>query len=344
MLLVLVLGFVPSGVRAEVNYNLSATDPENDVEGMNPVSPYKEMVDITQVRSFTEGNNLTIEFDIVGEIILEASEGGESLYPSYSIYMDTDGDGESDWSIVSTALNFLTLYTKNSYLSNEEGTVSYSLNATGNGTHTYHISFPLEYLDNPTHFLFYVETDYMSFESMISDVAPDDYYAGFLEPEGDYDGDGMPNGWEIENDLDPFIDDSGDDEDDDDYTNLEEYQAGTDPWDPYSHPTGGGSGNNLNPDIVITITKPQDGETIIGSTDPTAAYTGEGTITYSGAIEDVLYRIPTSMALSDWTAADDTSTDGSFSSFSFSISIGSYYGVYMIPSGENTLEVKAIDT
>jgi hypothetical protein len=47
----------------------------------------------------------------------------------------------------------------------------------------------------------------------------------------DADGDGMPDGWELDNGLDPQVDDANDDADSDGATNLEEYQAGSDPHD-----------------------------------------------------------------------------------------------------------------
>jgi len=52
----------------------------------------------------------------------------------------------------------------------------------------------------------------------------------------DDDNDGMPDEWEIANFLDPLLDDAHDDADEDGYTNLEEYLAGTDPNNPASHP------------------------------------------------------------------------------------------------------------
>jgi len=45
----------------------------------------------------------------------------------------------------------------------------------------------------------------------------------------DSDGDGMHDSWETLNGLDPNIDDAGDDPDLDTFTNLQEYQGGTDP-------------------------------------------------------------------------------------------------------------------
>lgn len=50
------------------------------------------------------------------------------------------------------------------------------------------------------------------------------------ENETDTDQDGMPDVWEIENDLDIDRDDSYFDYDFDELVNLEEYQYGTDPW------------------------------------------------------------------------------------------------------------------
>ncbi|MGD8523970.1 MAG: DUF2341 domain-containing protein, partial [Desulfobacterales bacterium] len=48
----------------------------------------------------------------------------------------------------------------------------------------------------------------------------------------DWDGDGMPDDWEIANGLDPTVDDSMADADNDGLTNLEEYERGTDPNNP----------------------------------------------------------------------------------------------------------------
>ena len=60
--------------------------------------------------------------------------------------------------------------------------------------------------------------------------------AGFV----DTDGDGMSDDWEKCYKLDLFDpSDADDDTDGDGWTNLEEYNAGTDPTDPFSHPSGG---------------------------------------------------------------------------------------------------------
>jgi len=53
---------------------------------------------------------------------------------------------------------------------------------------------------------------------------------------GDNDSDGMHNSWETANVLEPGLDDAAGDKDGDGASNLIEYQAGTDPSDPSSHP------------------------------------------------------------------------------------------------------------
>jgi hypothetical protein len=52
----------------------------------------------------------------------------------------------------------------------------------------------------------------------------------------DTDGDGMPDGWEIDNGLDPLVDDADEDADGDGFRNILEYIRATDPQDPESHP------------------------------------------------------------------------------------------------------------
>lgn len=52
----------------------------------------------------------------------------------------------------------------------------------------------------------------------------------------DFDSDGIPDYWEIENGLDPTVNDAGADSDGDGYTNLEEYTNGTNPHDNTNYP------------------------------------------------------------------------------------------------------------
>jgi hypothetical protein len=58
-----------------------------------------------------------------------------------------------------------------------------------------------------------------------------------LGPGTDTDGDGMPDLYEIDNDLDRLVDDADDDSDHDGTANLVEMEKGTDPRDPRSYPT-----------------------------------------------------------------------------------------------------------
>jgi hypothetical protein len=57
-----------------------------------------------------------------------------------------------------------------------------------------------------------------------------------LNGDGTPNGYGMPDGWEVGYGLNPLVDDANVDLDLDSYTNLEEYNAGTDPTDPESYP------------------------------------------------------------------------------------------------------------
>jgi hypothetical protein len=69
----------------------------------------------------------------------------------------------------------------------------------------------------------------------------------------DSDDDGMPDGWEVENGLNPnWSSDANGDEDDDGYSNLEEYERNTDPLDPNSVPEVE-EGGNLGFILVIVI-------------------------------------------------------------------------------------------
>lgn len=74
------------------------------------------------------------------------------------------------------------------------------------------------------------------------DQIPDQYELdNGLDPnvndaQSDKDGDGMPNKYEYDNQLNPQVNDAEADADNDGYTNLEEYDAGTNPQDPEDHP------------------------------------------------------------------------------------------------------------
>ncbi|MFX1513416.1 MAG: hypothetical protein ACFFCQ_12585 [Promethearchaeota archaeon] len=48
--------------------------------------------------------------------------------------------------------------------------------------------------------------------------------------DSDSDRDGLPDGWEINNNLKPLIDDANEDSDNDKLVNLQEYLSNSDPW------------------------------------------------------------------------------------------------------------------
>ncbi len=52
----------------------------------------------------------------------------------------------------------------------------------------------------------------------------------------DTDGDGMPDGWEVQNSLNPLVNDASADADGDGFSNLQEFMGGADPKDPGSTP------------------------------------------------------------------------------------------------------------
>ncbi|MFC1734913.1 hypothetical protein ACFL1X_02275 [Candidatus Hydrogenedentota bacterium] len=62
-----------------------------------------------------------------------------------------------------------------------------------------------------------------------------DIFTASLTP--DNDGDGMSDVWEVEHGLDPAVDDSASDKDNDGYTNLHEFLAGSNPTDELDLPT-----------------------------------------------------------------------------------------------------------
>ena len=99
-----------------------------------------------------------------------------------------------------------------------------------------------------------------------------------VEPrEGDADGDSLPNGYEADRGLDPFVADAAADSDGDGLTNLQEFLAGTDPLNPDSD--GDSTPDGLDPSPLVrnhppaalsantTTNQPQATVTLVGS-DP----------------------------------------------------------------------------
>ena len=68
----------------------------------------------------------------------------------------------------------------------------------------------------------------------------EEYNAGTLCDQADTDGDGLPDGWELDNGLNPLLSDADGDADGDGASNGLEYASGTDPQDAFSLPPGDG--------------------------------------------------------------------------------------------------------
>jgi len=81
----------------------------------------------------------------------------------------------------------------------------------------------------------------------------------------DTENDGMPDGWEVANNLDPLVNDTAQDPDDDDLNNLAEYLHNTDPQNPDTEddgmPDGWEVSNSLNP-IVDDASGDPDGDNL----------------------------------------------------------------------------------
>ncbi len=75
--------------------------------------------------------------------------------------------------------------------------------------------------------------DYDSDDDKLNDGAEINQYN--TDPlDADSDDDLMPDGWEVSHSLDPLVDDAAGDPDEDELSNLEEYEEGTNPHDPDS--------------------------------------------------------------------------------------------------------------
>jgi hypothetical protein len=70
--------------------------------------------------------------------------------------------------------------------------------------------------------------------------------------DADSDHDGMPDGWEVDNGLDPVVDDADGDADNDGLTNGEEYQNGADPSNPDTDGDGLLDGEDPEPTVPLS--------------------------------------------------------------------------------------------
>jgi hypothetical protein len=106
-----------------------------------------------------------------------------------------------------------------------------------------------------------------------------------LDPSGDIDGDGLPNGWEQAHGLDPLssVGNNGadGDPDGDGYSNLQEYLAGSDPQNPLSTPL-----QIVSPFQITSIVESGNNvlvtwKTIAGTTNQVQVASGPGAASFS---------------------------------------------------------------
>ena len=179
------------------------------------------------------GNNDTATFAISGGLgYIPITISGLSNYQSPALYWFFEGR----WQLIDQG-----------YYGNDFWQADYDAE-----TKTWDISFNVPVENNPsTHlnFIFWreslnIDTDGDGIQDN-NDAFPIDPNE-WLDTDGDGignkgdlddDDDGMPDDWENQHSLNPFVDDASGDADNDGFTNYKEYRAGTDPNDPNLHPS-----------------------------------------------------------------------------------------------------------
>lgn len=124
-----------------------------------------------------------------------------------------------------------------------------------------------------------------------------------LDPNLDADDDGLPNGWEQAHGLDPVSaignDGADGDPDHDGFSNLEEYEAGTDPQDPNSTPFHITSISQQGSDMLVTWT------TTGGKSNVVQFTSGSADGSYSNTFTDLSpIIIPTGIGLTSTSYLD----------------------------------------
>ena len=281
-----------------VEYTLSFTDPEGDPEGTIVTDEATEdNADILKITSAKEGDNIVLTMTVKGYI----NTSNMTTYQNgYQFNLDINGDEAYDWLVTSSYMG--NYGGTDSQLQDDEGSFNnlhYLENATGIGTHKITVKFALSFItdfENITSWDMYATSSSVKSSTFASyaDTAPDDgFTGGGLDPEGDEDGDGMKNGWESDNGLDPNDpSDANGDPDADGYTNKEEYLADTDPQDSNDHPTGPppppANGTQLGP-FKSADDKPIDDATVKISPAWSAETDENGYATFSEYIEKGTY-------------------------------------------------------
>jgi hypothetical protein len=316
-----------------VSYDLEFADPEGDPEYFLITDQgSEEKSDILKVTSTKNGDDIVFTVKIKGLMNLTSST---TYSTTYQFNIDIDGDELYDWLVSSS--NMINYNGTNSQLQEDDRGATWTLyyldNATVIGTDTLSVRFPLSYITilEPVDSWDIYGTSHivnLGKSATYQDTAPDDGFTGGggsgLDPAGDEDSDGMPNGWETNNALDPNdASDANEDDDSDGYTNKEEYNAGTDPQDPASHPTEPAG------ELKIVILKPTAGEEI-----PPGGVAGD-------SINLMDFRV-IDATVSDWQSVYDDSSASDYSKWYGEIDTYTVEGQNaMMKKGDNTLEVRA---
>ena len=183
-------------------------------DAINPFAFSGELGLLSEYQAVPLHSDLLPLRDAIGDIDVEMWDGKGAGFEN--VALDSDGDGLPDWWEVAHGLD--------------------PYDATGiNGAYG---DADGDGLDNYAEYL--AGTNPNSADSDSDGYT--DYYSrkdGTSLTYGEMydDGDGMPNDWEIQYGLDPDRFDAYDDLDEDGWTNLEEYQAGTNPADARYYPT-----------------------------------------------------------------------------------------------------------
>ncbi len=331
------------GPDTSVDYTLNITDPQGDSEGTLITDEATEQnADILKITSAKSGDNIVLTMKVAGSInttdITTYSNG-------YQFNIDINGDKAYDWLVTSS---YMTNYGgTDSQIQDDEGNfenLHYLENSTGQGTDTVTVKFLLSFItdfENITTWDMYATYSSVKTSTFASyvDTAPDDgFVGGGSDPTGDDDGDGMTNGWETENGLDPNDpSDASDDDDGDGYSNKEEYNAETDPQDPEDHPT------EPVTKLEVKIIKPTAGEVIPpGGLEDYYRIEGTSTVPAGDYIDIMDFRVKEAL-VNDWEPCYDDSGDGDYSKWYGEISTYTVEGTAAhMKKGENTLEVRAI--
>ncbi|MEO7678364.1 MAG: Ig-like domain-containing protein, partial [Verrucomicrobiota bacterium] len=111
-----------------------------------------------------------------------------------------------------------------------------------------------------------------------------------LAPTGDADGDGLPDSYEIANNLDPFRNDASEDPDNDGLTNLQEFQRGTNPH--LSDTDGDGIPDGIDPNPLVANRRPVTLPSLSTNADGTITLTLSGSDPDGDALAAQLIGLP----------------------------------------------------